>query len=119
MTRRNAFRQPGFWNANFGIYKNFKLTERFNLQFRSELYNLFNHSNYYVQTGPVTAALGIPADINGQSPTACAAAFTCTTGMPEQTAPGVISGKKGVQNALVAGSLGARRFVQFALKLTF
>lgn len=119
MTRRNAFRQPGYWNMNFGIYKNFKLTERFNMQFRSEFYNLFNHSNYYVQTGPVTAALGTPADMNGQNPTACAASFTCATGAIEQTAPGVIVGKKGVQNALFAGSLGERRFIQFALKLTF
>ena len=31
--------------------KTFKLTERFNLQFRSEFYNAFNHSNYYITTG--------------------------------------------------------------------
>jgi hypothetical protein len=32
------------------FYKNFKLTERFALQFRAELYNIFNHHNQYVQT---------------------------------------------------------------------
>ena len=120
MTRRNAFRQPGYWNMNFGIYKNFKLTERFGLQFRSEFYNLFNHSNYYVQTGSLNSALGIPADVFGApGTTPCAAAFTCDTGQLESTGSPTISGKKGVATALTSGSLGERRFVQFALKLTF
>jgi hypothetical protein len=48
MTGRNAFRGPGFWNFDAGLYKNFKVGERFTVQFRSEFYNLFNHSNYYV-----------------------------------------------------------------------
>jgi hypothetical protein len=126
MTRRNAFRQPGFWNMNFGIYKNFKLTERFGLQFRSEFYNLFNHSNYYVQTGSLNSALGTPADVfNAPGQAACAngpdpaVAFTCPTGFIESSGSPVITGKKGVQTALTSGSLGERRFVQFALKLTF
>ena len=48
---RNAFSGPGYYNFNFVIGKTFKLTERFNMQFRSEFYNAFNHSNYYIQTG--------------------------------------------------------------------
>jgi hypothetical protein len=48
---RNAFRGPGFWNFNFVVAKNFKLTERFNMQFRGEFYNAFNHSNYYILNG--------------------------------------------------------------------
>ena len=48
MTRRNSFVGPSWWNMDMGIYKNFKLTERFNLQFRSEFYNIFNHHNFYV-----------------------------------------------------------------------
>ena len=48
---RNAFRGPGYWNINFSAAKTFKLTERFNLQFRGEFYNAFNHSNYYINTG--------------------------------------------------------------------
>jgi hypothetical protein len=32
------------------VFKNFRLTERFQLQFRSEMYNIFNHSNLYVNT---------------------------------------------------------------------
>jgi outer membrane receptor protein involved in Fe transport len=51
MTRRNAFRGPGFWNFDAGLYKNFKLTERVNLQLRFETYNVFNHANAYVIYG--------------------------------------------------------------------
>jgi outer membrane receptor protein involved in Fe transport len=43
MTGRNRFRGPGFWNADMGIYKKFKLSERFNLQLRGEMYDMFNH----------------------------------------------------------------------------
>lgn len=48
MSRRSAFVGPGNWNLNFGVYKNFTLTERFKLQFRSEFYDLFNTKNFYV-----------------------------------------------------------------------
>ncbi len=46
MTGRNAFRGPGSWNLDLGIYKMFYLGERFRLQFRGELYNSFNHANF-------------------------------------------------------------------------
>ena len=42
-TGRNAFRNAGFWNMNFSMYKNFRVTERSKLQFRSEFFNVFNH----------------------------------------------------------------------------
>jgi hypothetical protein len=48
MTKRNAFRAPGYWNFDAGIYKNFRFGEKYTLQFRSEFYNIFNHSNLYV-----------------------------------------------------------------------
>ena len=48
--RRNSFWGPTNWVWNAVIAKNFKLTERFNLQFRFEMYNVTNHSNYYVTT---------------------------------------------------------------------
>jgi outer membrane receptor protein involved in Fe transport len=55
---RNQFYGPKFWNVSTNFFKNFKLTERFQLQFRAEMYNIFNHSNYYVNTGNLdTSAL--------------------------------------------------------------
>jgi hypothetical protein len=47
---RNSWQGPINWTFNAVVAKNFKLTERFNLQFRFEMYNMFNHSNYYVTT---------------------------------------------------------------------
>jgi outer membrane receptor protein involved in Fe transport len=43
MSRRNSFRGPGARSFDLGVFKKFKLTERFDMQFRSEFYNLFNH----------------------------------------------------------------------------
>ena len=45
---RNAYPGPGYWNIDMNFYKNFKLTERFTMQFRGEFYNIFNHHNLYI-----------------------------------------------------------------------
>ncbi|MES1260145.1 MAG: hypothetical protein ABUS49_00310, partial [Acidobacteriota bacterium] len=68
MSRRDAFRAPGFWNLDLGVHKDTKLTERFTLQLRAELFNLFNHANLYV--------IGATADVGaGNTVDAC---FGCT-----------------------------------------
>jgi len=43
---RNAYRGPGLWQADVGISKRFKLVERVNLDFRTEVFNLFNRAQY-------------------------------------------------------------------------
>jgi hypothetical protein len=43
---RDAITGPGFVNTDFSVTKNTKITERFNLQFRSEMFDLFNHPNF-------------------------------------------------------------------------
>ena len=43
---RNSLNGPGYWNVDFSAFKNNKITEKFNLQFRAELFNLFNHPNF-------------------------------------------------------------------------
>lgn len=37
---------PGFWNIDFSLIKNTRLTERFNLEFRAEFFNVMNHANW-------------------------------------------------------------------------
>jgi hypothetical protein len=49
MSGRNTFRGPGAWSLNVGLYKTFRLNERFSMQIRGEAYNLFNHANLYVE----------------------------------------------------------------------
>ncbi len=51
MTHRNAFRGPGQWMWDMGVYKNFHVTERFTLQLRGEFFNILNHHNFYMLTG--------------------------------------------------------------------
>jgi len=43
---RNTFVGPGYWNTDQSLFKNIKLTERYNFQFRVEVFNLFNHANF-------------------------------------------------------------------------
>jgi hypothetical protein len=37
---------PGFHRLDFSVFKNLALTERFKLQFRTEIFNIFNHPNF-------------------------------------------------------------------------
>ena len=37
---------PGLSNYNVALYKDFRMNERFTLQFRSEFFNAFNHPNF-------------------------------------------------------------------------
>ena len=39
-------RSPGFHRLDFSTFKDFRLTERFTLQFRAEFFNIFNHPNF-------------------------------------------------------------------------
>jgi hypothetical protein len=43
---RNRFRGPGLWQADIGLTKKFRLTERLELDFRGEFFNLFNRAQY-------------------------------------------------------------------------
>ncbi len=43
---RNAFYGPAFFNLDFGLQKNFPVGERRRFEFRSEFFNLFNHTNF-------------------------------------------------------------------------
>jgi outer membrane receptor protein involved in Fe transport len=68
MTKRNFYRGPGNWNLDLGIYKTTKVTERFSVQLRGEMYNTFNHANLFVlldQTD-VSSTSYIPARRNGR-----------------------------------------------------
>ena len=43
---RDAITGPGFLNTDFSITKNTRINERFTLQFRSEMFDLFNQPNF-------------------------------------------------------------------------
>ena len=94
MTGRNAFRGPGAWNTDLAVQKDFRLTERFVLNFRAEGFDAFNHHNYYVFAG------------NN---------FISEDGKPLQ----VTEYKGGLGSLALGGNHDERRFGQFSLRLTF
>jgi hypothetical protein len=56
MTRRNAFRGPGFWNMDAGLYKRIRFNERYSLQLRFEAFNVFNHANLHIVNSNLDAS---------------------------------------------------------------
>ena len=67
MTARNAFRGPGYWNMDAGLYKRIRFNEKYSLQLRFEAFNVFNHANLFIDpnnldasgTNAVTAVRGV------------------------------------------------------------
>jgi len=94
MTRRNAFRGPGAWDADAAITKSFPITERVGLQFRAEGFDFLNHHDYFVNT--TTLAYFGPSD-------------------PLQ----VVEEKGGLGSLATGGNHDERRFGQFALSIQF
>ena len=95
MTRRNSFRGPGSWNTDFAVSKKFPVTERVNMEFRAEGFDIFNHHNYYVNT----------SDLLYAAPTTKPISVTLLKG--------------GLGSLATGGNHDERRFGQFALKANF
>jgi hypothetical protein len=56
-TGRNIMRNPGYWNTDLSIFRNFPIKERANLSFRAEFYNFPNTSHFGgVASGSVTSS---------------------------------------------------------------
>jgi hypothetical protein len=43
---RGSIRAPGINNVDFSVVKNFTVKEGYNIQFRAEMFNAFNHANF-------------------------------------------------------------------------
>ena len=44
--RRNILSSPGYHNFDFSLFKNTRISERIDTQFRAEFFNAFNHPNF-------------------------------------------------------------------------
>ncbi len=95
---RNALVGPGFVETDLGIMKETKITERVNLQFRAELYNLFNHPNFNY---PVTSVFSAGSAASNYVATPVGTAGQITS----------LVGSGGLSNVA--------RQTQFSLKLLF
>src|SRR5271170_5754922 len=68
-SRRRFFHGPGINNWDFAVVKDTRITERVNLQFRAELFNMFNHTQF-LTPGGITGFTPIPpAQGGGFAPT--------------------------------------------------
>jgi hypothetical protein len=55
---RRFFHGPGVNNWNFAVLKNTQLNERFTLQFRAELFNIWNHAQFLGPSGVMSSNFG-------------------------------------------------------------
>ena len=53
---RNLVRAPGVWQIDTALTKRARITERINLEFRAEAFNLLNHAQYGLPNGNFSAA---------------------------------------------------------------
>jgi hypothetical protein len=77
---RNILIGPGVTSLDFSLFKNMpikKISERFNIQFRAEIFNLLNHANFAPPTTPDntdifdgTGAIGAPGLLSRTTTTA-------------------------------------------------
>ncbi len=95
---RNIFRGPSYWNVDLGIVKTFQITERVRFQFRTEMFNAFNHPNF---DNPRSASVGSPTLGSSQFGRTC-----CTTVAPNTST-----------NVIQTGE--SARIIQFGGKLQF
>ncbi|HEX6189006.1 MAG TPA: carboxypeptidase regulatory-like domain-containing protein [Pyrinomonadaceae bacterium] len=95
---RNIYTAAPYWNLDIGIIKIFQISERFKLQFRTEMFNALNHANF---DNPRDASVGSPTFTSDLFAQAC-----CATVAPPST-----------QTVIQTGE--SARVIQFALKLQF
>jgi hypothetical protein len=95
---RNVLRGFGAFQTDFAVQRQFRLTERLGLRFRSEFFNIFNHPNF----GPPSNDLTSP--LFGRSTQTLASSLGS-------------GGPNGGFNPLY--QIGGPRSIQLALKLVF
>ncbi|MCU1266115.1 MAG: hypothetical protein JWM21_2433 [Acidobacteria bacterium] len=106
---RNALRGPNFSQFDIVLNKRFRFSDRTNLEFRTEIFNVLNHTNFANPGSTLSLAL----------PTATGSG---TAGQPGQ--PYTASGAGGTfgllrQTVVRDVGLGTSRQIQFALRLNF
>lgn len=118
---RNALRGPNFYQVDINLNKRFRFTERFNLEFRAEIFNVFNRANFAnpssTLNNPLPNFTYTPASGSGT------AFYTISSGLQPgepftQTRAGTTFGliRQTVERTV---GLGTNRQIQFAVRLEF
>jgi hypothetical protein len=98
---RNSLRGPAYFQFDLSGMKNFPITERITVQFRADIFNLFNHPNFENPNGGICTAVSGP-------PVACTP--NALFGVTGQTVADADSTQIGG---------GTNRQTQFSLKVIF
>jgi len=70
---RGSLRGPGLVNVDMSLFKKFTISEKLNLQFRAEAFNLFNHANFsypnevVFNASAISPSAGVITQTNGTS----------------------------------------------------
>lgn len=109
---RNALYGPTFHQFDLTLQKRFPITESVNIEFRTELYNLFNRANFL--NPPVALPNNLGNAATSQQPGQPFA-------LPSEGVTARSAGNFGLVNATVGRTvgLGTNRQIQFALRLNF
>ena len=76
---RNTLEGPGIAQVDLGVVKNFSLSEQVQVQFRTEMFNLFNRANFTMPSTTVFTGADRVTDEGIVSPTAGTITRTTTT----------------------------------------
>jgi hypothetical protein len=107
---RNKFRGPGYGDVDFSIFKNIPVRERFTVQLRAEMFNLFNRVNVASGPGSVGSSCGAA---DASSP--LLSQRTCTT----SSGFGLVSDTIGDFNGAPGIGPGEAFNMQLAIKIKF
>lgn len=115
---RNPFRGPFQTRFDAGVFKTFKLTERFTLRFDAQFFNLFNHPSFDAPNNNLSLD---PCD--GPNPQTSPGGFSCPWlgVIPGVTGSGgpIGNGTAQTGEGVIQNTLGSPRLIQFALHLSF
>lgn len=114
-THRNQFRGPGIFDADFSVFRDFKITERFTFQFRAEMFGLTNTPRF---NNPNTGCAGVrQTPGKPASDPNCGAPSGGLPGAPSTSNFGAITATNGSSGS--NSSTDGARTVWFAGKLIF
>lgn len=103
---RNALRGPNFRQFDVILNKRFRLSETRNIEFRTEIFNIFNFTNFAVPSSSLSNALGTGTNQLQPGQPFTQAAAGSTFGLLRQTLERTVG-------------LGTNRQIQFALRFNF
>jgi hypothetical protein len=106
-----------------GIFKEFKLSERFSLRYDAQAFNIFNHPSFDIPSSTVEYVTGFrnppiygPPNAATGEPAPC---IPLPVGANTPAGSGAFQCPPGLQLGQIQHTIGSPRFIQMALHLSF